>query len=166
MEEIFDIVDEFDRVIGIAPRSEVHRVWHKHRAVHIFAFDDAGRLWLQKRSASKDCCPLMHDSSAAGHLASGESYEVCARREVLEEMGLDVVPQFRFTVAACQETGWEHVHFYTCRVCRAIRFNEDEIESGRFYTLQSVSAWIDRAADQFASGFVKIFREFQRRGWR
>ncbi len=165
-EEEFDVVDEFDRVIGRARRSEVHRVWHKHRAVHVFAFDEAGRLWLQRRSAQKDCCPRKWDSSAAGHLAVGESYEVCAIREVKEEIGLEVVPRYRFKIAACVETGWEFVAVYTCRVRGSIRFNREEIESGGFFPVPSVAAWLDRAPEQLAPGFVRIFREFQERGWR
>jgi len=163
---MFDVVDEWDRVIGQAPRSEVHRVWHKHRAVHVFAFDGTGRIWLQLRSAQKDCCPLKYDSSAAGHLAVGESYEACAIREVKEELGLDAVPQYRFKIAACRETGWEHVAVYSFRVRGAIRFNRDEIESGAFHCIPAIAAWIDRAEPQFAPGFVRIFREFQRRAWR
>jgi 16S rRNA (adenine1518-N6/adenine1519-N6)-dimethyltransferase len=165
MDEMFDIVDEFDRVIAQAPRSEVHRVWHKHRAVHIFAFDDRGRLWLQRRSANKGCSPLRWDSSAAGHLGAGESYDVCAIREVREEIGLRVVPRFRFKLGACPETGWEHVSVYTCRINARIRFNTDEIIEGAYFASPSIAAWIDRAPDQFASGFVRIYREFQHRGW-
>lgn len=163
---MFDIVDEWDRVIGQAPRSEVHRVWHKHRAVHVLAFDDRSRLWLQLRSTKKDCSPLTWDSSAAGHLVVGESYDACAIREVREEMGIETVPRYRFKIAACVATGWEHVAVYTCHVRGTIRYHEDEIETGGFYDVRSVAAWMDRAPRQFASGFVKIFREFQRRGWK
>lgn len=164
-EEIFDVVDEFDRVIGSAPRSEVHRVWHKHRAVHIFAFDNRDRLWLQKRSALKDCEPLKWDSSAAGHLARGESYEVCAIREVREEMGIDVVPSYRFKLAAGPDTGWEHVGIYTCPVRGQIRFPREEIETGAYHSVASVARWLERDPDAFAPAFVRIFREFQRRGF-
>lgn len=165
MEEMFDIVDEFDRVIGQAPRSEVHRLRHKHRAVHILVFDDRGRLWLQRRSAKKDSYPLRWDSSAAGHLGAGEGYDVCSIREVQEEIGLNVVPRFRFKLAARVETSWEHVSVYTCRVNARIRFNADEIIEGSYFTLPGIAAWIDRSPEQFTSGFVHIYREFQQRGW-
>ena len=166
MEEIFDLVDECDRVIGSAPRSRVHREKLRHRAVHILAFDVRGRLWLQRRSAAKDECPRLYDSSAAGHLGRGESYNVCAIREVREEMGIEVVPTYRFKLSAAPETGWEHVAVYTCRVRGRVRFNEAEIESGDFVPVASVTAWMDRAPEQFAPCFVRIFRQFQLRGWK
>ena len=74
-EEIFDIVDERDEVVGRRPRSEVHRLGLQHRAVHVLVFNARGELFLQKRSMQKDCFPGAWDSSAAGHLDSGESYD-------------------------------------------------------------------------------------------
>lgn len=47
-EENFDIVDSNDRVIGTAPRSEIHARGLLHRAVHLWIFHPDGRLLLQK----------------------------------------------------------------------------------------------------------------------
>src|SRR5258706_661349 len=86
-EEIFDIVNERDEVVGRNTRSEVHRLGLKHRAVHVLVFNARGELFLQKRSLEKDCFPGAWDSSASGHLDSGEDYDACARRELFEELG-------------------------------------------------------------------------------
>src|SRR5437773_10117857 len=88
-EEIFDVVNEHDEVIGQKPRSEIHRLKLNHRAVHVLVFNSRGELFLQKRSMKKDCFPGVWDSSASGHLASGESYDACAVRELREEIGLE-----------------------------------------------------------------------------
>ena len=82
-EEIFDVVNDRDEVINQLPRSQVHREELKHRAVHVLVFHNDGRLFLQKRSMSKDSEPGKWDSSAAGHLDSGESYDEAAQRELL-----------------------------------------------------------------------------------
>ena len=86
-EEIFDIVNEYDEVIGRLPRRMVHRDGHKHRAVHVLVFNSRGRIFLQKRSLTKDTFPGAWDSSASGHLDSGEDYDACAVRELREELG-------------------------------------------------------------------------------
>ncbi len=52
-EEIFDVVDSEDRVIGQAPRSEVHAKKLLHRAVHIFVFNSRGQLLIHRRSARR-----------------------------------------------------------------------------------------------------------------
>ena len=71
-----------------APRSVVHARGLRHRAAHILAFDAGGRLYLQRRAFTKECSPGRWDTSAAGHLASGEDYATAARRELAEELGV------------------------------------------------------------------------------
>ena len=53
--ELFEIVDENDRVIGTAPRRECHgNPALVHRAAHVLVFNRAGELLLQKRSPHKE----------------------------------------------------------------------------------------------------------------
>ena len=89
-EEIFDVVNERDEVIGQQSRSEVHRLGLMHRAVHVLVFNAAGQVFLQKRSMKKDRQPGLWDSSASGHVDSGEDYDACAVRELREEIGLQL----------------------------------------------------------------------------
>src|SRR5213078_1337255 len=104
-EDIFDVVNERDEVVGSKPRSEVHRHGLKHRAVHVLVFNSRGEIFLQKRSMHKDTFPGVWDSSSSGHLDSGEDYDTCALREVAEELGvkLDCCPQRLFKIEACHE---------------------------------------------------------------
>ena len=69
-DEIFDVVDEADEVVGTETRREVHRRKLLHRAVHILIYNSKGEIFLQKRSMSKDSCPGLWDSSASGHVDS------------------------------------------------------------------------------------------------
>ena len=87
-EEIFDVVNDRDEVIDRKPRSEVHRLGLLHRAVHVLVFNSHGQIFLQKRSMKKDRQPGVWDSSASGHVDSGEDYDTTAVREVWEEIGL------------------------------------------------------------------------------
>src|SRR5271156_2765821 len=89
-DEIFDVVNDQDEVIGQRSRGEVHRLGLKHRAVHVLVFNGRGEVFLQKRSMQKDTFPGAWDSSASGHLDSGEDYDACAARELREELGLTV----------------------------------------------------------------------------
>ena len=53
-EEIFDVVNERDEVVGQNPRREVHALGLRHRAVHVLVFNARGEIFLQKRSLKKD----------------------------------------------------------------------------------------------------------------
>ncbi len=81
-EEIFDIVNERDEVIGQNTRREVHARGLWHRAVHVLVFNVRGEIFLQKLSLKKDIAAGKWDSSASGHLDTGEAYHACAVREV------------------------------------------------------------------------------------
>src|SRR5712671_919050 len=94
-EEIFDVVNQHDEVIGRETRREVHRQGLMHRAVHVLVFNRAGQVFLQKRSLRKDRQPGLWDSSASGHLDSGEDYDACAVRELREELGLRLAEPLR-----------------------------------------------------------------------
>ncbi len=85
-EEIFDVVNERDEVVGRQTRREVHRLGLMHRAVHVLVFNAANRIFLQKRSMKKDRQPGVWDSSASGHVDSGEDYDACALRELSEKI--------------------------------------------------------------------------------
>ena len=166
-EEFFDVVDERDRVIGRAPRSEVHARNLRHRAVHVLLFNSRSELFLQKRSASKDTFPRCYDSSASGHLNSGEDYDICARRELQEELGL-MMPagQFRkhFKLEACEETGWEFVWVYSLVTDEPPRINLEELESGEFWTCDRTRSMLTTQPQQFARSFVRVFNEFDGSG--
>lgn len=165
-EEIFDVVNDRDEVVGRKPRSEVHRLKLNHRAVHVLVFNPAGALFLQKRSLAKDCFPGAWDSSASGHLDSGEDYDACAVRELREEIGLelDEPPRRLFKVAACPETGHEFVWVYRCEAEGPFRLHPEEIERGDWFAPAAIRRWIQERPGEFASGFVRIWEEMLRRG--
>src|SRR5438445_10229615 len=116
-EEIFDVVNERDEVIGRQTRDEVHRLGLMHRAVHVLVFNSRRHIFLQKRSMKKDRQPGLWDSSASGHLDCGEDYDACAIREVSEELGLQLsaTPERLFKLAASPQTDQEHVWIYRCQ---------------------------------------------------
>ncbi len=160
-EEIFDIVDERDQVIGQRPRSEVHRVGHKHRAVHVLVFNSRGEVFLQKRSMSKDTHPGVWDSSSSGHVDSGEDYDTCAIRELREEIGLiiDRPPQRLFKINACLETGQEFVWVYKYQSEGPFVLHPEEIERGDWFAAAHVTRWIADARHEFAPAFVLIWSQ-------
>jgi isopentenyldiphosphate isomerase len=163
-EEIFDVVNERDEVIGQAPRHEVHRRKLNHRAVHVLIFNERGQLFLQKRSMSKDCFPGAWDSSASGHLDKGEDYDACAVREVWEELGVNLAekPRRIFRVEACAETGQEFVWVYHGRHEGPFILHPEEIECGDWFAPDHVSSWIQSKPEDFASALILIWRRWLR----
>ena len=158
-DEIFDVVDEADVVVGQATRAEVHTKGLLHRAVHVFVVNSRGELLLQQRSPSKDVHPGVWDSSVAGHLDAGEDYLSAARREMGEEMGIeDVEPQEIGIIAPSPATGWEHVRLYLVRWDGRPSFPCSEIESVLWLPSDEIDAWIKARPEDFASGFLECWK--------
>ena len=159
-EEIFDVVNERDEIIGHQPRREVHRLGLKHRAVHVLVFDTEGKIFLQKRSMQKDCFPGKWDSSASGHLDCGEDYDACAIRELREELGW-IPPgalERLFKIDACAETGQEFVWIYRCRGEGPFALHPEEIERGDWFATDAVTRWMAGRPDDFAGALLLIWR--------
>lgn len=159
-EEIFDVVNEQDEVIGQRPRSEVHRLHLRHRAVHVLVFNRQGQLFLQKRSMRKDCFPGTWDSSASGHLDQGEAYDACAVREMREEIGLttETAPRRILRLKACPETGQEFVWVYLVESEGPFVLQPEEVDRGEWFHPDVIDGWIERRPEDFASAFILIWR--------
>jgi isopentenyl-diphosphate delta-isomerase len=159
-EEIFDIVNERDEVVGQATRSEAHRSGLLHRAVHVLVFNSKRQIFLQKRSMKKDRQPGKWDSSASGHLDTGEHYDACAVRELREELGwTSVAPLVRmFKLAAGADTDQEHVWVYRCEAEGPFQLHPEEIEEGEWFEPQHVTRWMKQRPDEFASAFRIIWK--------
>jgi 16S rRNA (adenine1518-N6/adenine1519-N6)-dimethyltransferase len=161
--ESLQVVDEHDRPTRGVDRATVHAEKLLHRAVHIFVLNSAGELFLQRRSYRKDNFPRKWDSSAAGHVDLGESYEVCASRELREELGLIAEPKEIARVTASEKTGQEFIRVYLAEGDEIVDLNEKEIETGGFFPLSMVDEWIEKRPDDFASGFLECYREVRAR---
>lgn len=158
-DEVFDVVNERDEVIGQNTRREVHRLGLMHRAIHVLVYNARGEVFLQKRSMQKDRQPGLWDSSASGHVDSGEAYDACAVRELREELGLEVAapPARLFKLPASERTDQEHVWVYRCLAEGPFHLHPGEIERGEWFSPESVSRWLKDRPQDFASAFARIW---------
>lgn len=160
-EELFDIVDERDRVIGQLPRSQVHAERRLHRAVHIFVFNSAGHLLIHKRAASKDEQPNKWTSSASGHLSACEEYDETAHREMHEEIGLSGALEFLHKFPASPETSYEHTALYRMTSDENPVFDPGEIAEGMYSPLDEIDRQLKADPTRFATAFQVLFRWYR-----
>lgn len=161
-EEIFDIVNERDEVIGRKPRSEVHARGLLHRAIHVLVFNSRGEVFLQKRSMKKDRQPGVWDSSCSGHVDAGEDYDETAMRELREEIGLRLErpPQRLFKLDACAETDAEFVWVYRGESEGPFELQAEEIDAGGWFAPGRVTEWMAEKPKEFAPAFILIWKRF------
>lgn len=156
--ERFDVVDENNEVTGQASRHEVHTQRLRHRAVHILVFNKWGDLFLQKRSRLKDSHAGQWDSSAAGHLNTGDDYAETAARELQEELGVTAPLKAFGLLAPSDATGQEFVQCFEAIHSGPFTWPRSEIESGAFFPIAMLERWIAARPQDFASCLLECFR--------
>jgi isopentenyldiphosphate isomerase len=143
--EIFEIVDGTGRVIGRAPRQACHcNPALLHRVAHVVVTDARGRIYLQKRPATKDIQPGRWDTSVGGHLDAGETPAAGARREMQEELGLagELRPLHRYLWRTEREA--ELVETFLHEAREEPKPHPGEIDEGRWFTIREAEALVAR----------------------
>ncbi|MEW2630402.1 NUDIX domain-containing protein [Streptomyces sp. NPDC048389] len=129
-EEILDVVDEHDRVVGRAARGDAYARGLRHRCAFVLVRDAAGQIFVHRRTATKLVFPSMYDMFVGGVVGAGESYDEAALREAEEELGVRglprPVPLFKFLYededkdkgdgGAPRPSWWSYVYEVRCEL--------------------------------------------------
>jgi len=161
--EILSVVDDQDEVIGQGRRDDIHRLGLSHRAVHVLVFRQDGQIFLQKRGRHKQESPGLWDSSVAGHVDAGETYDACCVREIREEIGIQVIeiPRRLFKLGASPQTGMEFCWVYQLVTDLELELDYTEMETGQWFTLSQVDRCLSELAENFADSFHLIWYQFR-----
>lgn len=158
-EERVDIVDEDDRVVRQATRSEMRRDVLLHRVVAILCFNSRGEIFVHRRTAEKDLFPSLYDMFVAGTVEAGEAYETAAVRELDEELGIHGVPLERlFHYRYEGPKTRAHTEVYRVVWDGAVRPQASEIAWGEFRSRESLIA--NRDGFEFVPDGAELFARF------
>jgi isopentenyl-diphosphate Delta-isomerase len=128
-DELIDICDENDNIIGRAMKYEALAKGLWHRSARILVYNSKSQVLTQLRSLLKELHPGKWDIGVAGHVAAGESYVATALREAAEEAGLNfsendlelvMVEKYTNTSDGLNEKGFAYTYF--------ARFDGDETQ--------------------------------------
>ena len=153
MEEQIAVVDDSNRFLRWAPRSEIHEARLLHRSVYVLVIDDDGRLLVQRRHSDKQTFPGHWDLSCAGHLCAedypggpdddlDEVYRTTAERELHEELG--IVAPLRWLGVLSPEAGgrYEHVYVYLARHQGPVVVQASEVEAVQWLSRDAFDAFV------------------------
>ena len=143
-EEIVDLVDADDRVIGTVRKIETDvdpTLIHREVAVLVHR---GGELLWQLRSARKAVMALTWDIACAGHVRAGEEPGAAAHRELLEELGFDLELEFleRRLVRAPNETYFAYVFAGAASAGLEPVLDAEEVEAIEWCDAQGYQRWV------------------------
>lgn len=153
------LVDEEDRPVGTAPRSEIRGRNLLHRGTAILCRDPAGRIFLHRRTDTKDVFPGLYDVFAGGMVSPGESYEESARRELSEELGIEGAELrllFKHRYLGPENRLWTTV--YEVIWDGPVRLQPEEIVSGEFVEEAELVERLDELP--FVPDGLEVFRRY------
>lgn len=155
--EYFDLYDDDRRPLGkTVARGEKPGAGENRMVVHISIFNSKGELLIQQRQSSKRNWPDLWDVSVGGCVVAGETSQMGAHRELLEELGLDrdfsnVRPHMTINF----QNGFDDHYFIIEDIdLKDIKMQESEVQDYKWATKAEVE-------QLFAEGkFVPYIKEF------
>ncbi len=134
---MMDIVDDNDNVIGQGPRDKIIKEVIAHRAVAVLVLNSNQEVFIHKRTFDKETYPGYWDAVCAGGVEAGEEYDVAAKRELSEELGIDDFElKFLFKFHDISKGFNCFVMVYICFHEGPFKLEEAEILEGRFVSIE------------------------------
>ena len=149
-------MDGEDRVVEVVTRAEMRDRNLQHRCAEIAVRNTAGEIWIHRRTNTKDVYPGLYDMVVGGVLASGETWEEGARRELAEETGIHVV-DLREVARHVFDGPFERalMRLYEVTWDGPITPQAEEIAWGGFVTLSELEAML--RTEEFCPDSVEVY---------
>ena len=159
-EEMLPVVEPSGVVTGQMARSYAHKgTFLLHPVVHLHIIGRQGRIYLQKRSASKELFPGRWDTAVGGHIGYGESISEALAREAQEELNYtDFNPVFIDSYEYQSPTEKELICVFACVGKFDIAPHNFEVDAGRYFSQEEI-----RKSDKsiFTPNFLSEYERFK-----
>ena len=167
--EYIDIFDENNNPTGeVKEKVQAHEDGNFHRTAHVWIMNDKKELLLQKRSATKKSHPNCWDISGAGHIRVEESVIDGARRELKEELGVEVKEEDLQYIATIKSTKnpknmeFQYVYLLNCnKEIKEYIFEDKEVSEVKYVFYKDLEKMVEKKAEGLLiheEEYTKLFK--------
>lgn len=157
--ELWDVYDKNRVRTGrVMERGEPIKSGDHHMGAHVCVFNSEGKLLIQKRQPFKKGYPGRWDLSVGGSSLSGETSDMTAHRELLEEIGIDydfcgIRPHFTMN----REGIFDDFYIIEKDVdIASLSLQAEEVEAVRWATADGICELIER--EEFVPYYPELIR--------
>jgi isopentenyldiphosphate isomerase len=164
VEELVALYDDAGRPVGSAPRSRMRAENLHHAATAVVVLDPRGRVYVHRRTDTKDVYPGRFDFAAGGVIAPGEEPYAAAQRELAEELGVTGV-----TLEPLAEGDYRddrtsyHAFCYHVAWDGPVTWQPEEVAWGEWVTAAELVAWAEREPEAFMPDTLELLLDWVRR---
>ena len=143
--ELVEEVAPDGAVLRVVTRAEMRAGRLRHRCVYLLVVHE-GQLLVHRRADDKDVWPGRWDGAAGGVVTAGEAWDVAARRELAEELGIDVEP------VPVGDGAWDGAEakvvgrVYVVEHSGPFHFDDGEVVEARFVDAAGLDVLLDTEA--------------------
>ena len=133
-------------------KSEIHRKGLFHSTVHVWIFTEEGNILIQKRSKKKELNPGVWDVSVAGHIKFNENIKEAAKRETVEETGININTKDLLKIGVYRSINIhptaidkEFFHTYILKIDKNsinLDFKNNEVDDLKFISIEEMESLI------------------------
>lgn len=144
MDEVVALYDDSGQPIGSAPRSQVRARNLHHAATAVVLRDSLGRVYVHRRTDTKDVYPGLHDFTAGGIVLAGEPPDDAAVRELAEELGVTGADLEPLGVRRFADDRTDYLgHCYVTTYDGPITWQPEEVAGGEWVTVERLEEMLD-----------------------
>ena len=143
-------------------KSEIHRKGLFHSTVHVWIFTDEGNILIQKRSKKKELNPGVWDVSVAGHVKFNENIKKAAKRETLEETGININTKDLLKIGVYRSINIhptaidkEFFHTYILKIDKNsinLDYKNNEVDDLKFISIEEMESLIKKENNKIFIG--------------
>ncbi len=175
MEELIDVLDEFGNKTGeVKPKSAIKRDGDYHRVIAVLIVND-DKILIHQRSKNKKVYPGLWSLFVRGHVQAGESSLDACKREIKEEIGIDINEdelEFLYTLKEeAKKKDYIENMFYDTYLLRKkinlkdITIQKEEVDDIKYIKIDEVHNLIKNGSKDFVPNdedYKRIFEYIKR----
>lgn len=163
LNEILEVVDENNNVVGKTTRGECYQKGLLHRAVNIFIYNSKGQVFLHKRSGKKLKYPGFWDLSCSEHVRPGESFEQTAKRGLREELGIEIPLKEIISLHRVDNNAGEYKDNELGVTFKGIydgkmKYDLNEVSGGKFFNIHELEKLLKDEKIDITSWFLEDWK--------